>query len=319
MIDASKLNHTTFCILTLWIAGFSTDTIARFLEVTSGRVRGVVRSKESGGKMPISREEMTLEQRQAALDVLKANRKDGGFLEPFCFTARELNPSQATKQGRRDAGQYRKETGMLLDAARKRREKRESGLNERRGDRANPILYLSMAEYGDGDTAKLLDDPKAIREQSEERVSAVMRRVEAAKWFQSLAEASQISGFGEVSLEVSSGGIGMPITERVVVALNDLRSIQAMMSAELYNQVLVPVVAYDAFIWEVPSRIAKEKSLEEIRLCLDAVCLYQGTLSRGHFRARWGEPPMIPKRRERSEVRDAVQTARELIREGARQ
>jgi hypothetical protein len=197
---------------------------------------------------------------------------------------------------------------LAADAA-ERKKKRSDGGAERRGDRAHAVLFLERS--------KLLDDPKS--EKSGERVSSIMRRAESARWIRKTLEDSQISGFKEVSMEISSGGMGMPLSERVVAALSDLRAIQGMMDIGLYAAVLVPVVFDDEFIWEVRSKEARNLILEDIRRAIDIVSLYQGTLSRESFRIRWEmEPPIVVKARSRDESRDAVRMAREIVREGMR-
>jgi len=309
--DYGKLDRESYSILVLWLSGMQTDLIASVAEVTSGKVRGITRSREAGGRMPKPRDEMSKEERQALLDDLKGFRLDGDFLKPFCFTAHDLKPSQSTRQGRKEATSFRKACGMLLADLEDRKRRRSEGGAERRGDRAHAMLFLERS--------KLLDDPVDKQDNSRERTSPIMRRRLVGEWLRKLLEDAQLSGFKEVNMEVSSGGLGMPIVERFVAAQAELRGLQAIIPEELYTAVLVPVVFDDAFVWEVPSRESRRIILEDLRRGLDLASLYHGTLSRESYRIRWDEEaPIIEKRKTRDEARETVRAARELIQEGQR-
>lgn len=312
-IDTSKLDQVSYSILVLWLNGaFSTSEIAMAVEVTEAKVRGVYRSREKGGKMPKSREEMSRDERQELLAELKDNRLDRGILKPWCFVAADLHASASSRQGRRELHKQRQDAERLKDSVRERQAAREAGGNRRRGVESSPLEWLYKARH--------LSDPEETVKTSLDKSSSEMRRYEAGCRFRKMMEDAQIGGIKEVSLEVSAGGTGIAIQERFIMAQSALRAIQEIVPAQDYVQ-LEAVVFHDEFIWDDSDagKIARDVLYEEIRRGLDAIALYLGMMPEEAFRIRWGYMPVIVRGKSREEAREAVREANELIRTGTRQ
>lgn len=330
MIEISKMDEVTFCILVLWLNGcFTTSEISTAAQVTTGRVKSVVRCRAQGGLMPRPRDELSLAERQEILTFMKDTRVDdkridnGRLKHDWCFVASELKqrprrmkpelppaPDPSTREGRKQIQKRRKEEARLAKIAEERRLAREMGGNTLRGKDGDPLESL----YKGG----LLSDPPDVAQTSAGRMSAQMRRYEAGTRFQKFMQDSQIGGFKEINMEVSTGGSGMPIQERFMVAQSSVRAIRAMMRDTEFMQIEL-IAFYGDFTWtRIPSKIARQLALEEIRRGLDVVALFLLMMSEKAFEDRWGAVPRIERAHTRSSARAAAQEARELIAEGGR-
>jgi hypothetical protein len=147
-----------------------------------------------------------------------------------------------------------------------------------------------------------------------------MRRFESGLRLRKYLEDAQLGGFKEVNMETGGGGgMGMSIPERFVAARSALESIQSMMARGDYGRI-VAVVQHDDFIWDTAAdRESRNVVLESLRRALDTVSLFIGMTEEKSFESRWGYIPDVPRKRSRESVRDAIRTAREIIREGVRQ
>lgn len=336
MIDITKLDEVTFSILVLWLNGaFSTGEIAKAIEVTLPKVKATVRAKEVGGHMPAPRADMTQKERQDLLNYLKENRIDDGRLKyDWCFVAskmsrkvspirytpppvaekpaavverKEPEPDPNTREGRKEIRRRKREESWRAEREKVERE-RGGGT---RGIEASPLEWLY--------DARLLADPTDVARKSRDKTSSEMRRYEGGSRLRGYLEDAQIGGFKEVSMEVATGGMGIAIQERFVMAQSALRAVQSMANERDYTQ-LVAVVFHDEFVWkDIPSKIAKDFIYEEIRRGLDIVALYLGMMPADAFQARWGYAPELKRGKSREEVRATIWQARELIKDGVRQ
>ncbi len=317
MIDINRLNPTTFCIVVLWLQGsLSTSKIASILGVTDGEVRAATREKDRGGFLPKSRQFMTRGERQECLWRLRLYRMDGGrFDRGDFFTAVPIKhepeepveiPDVSTRAGKRKIRELAHEAQKITHVVQREAAEAELGMAPR-GAVGTPFRWLEKEG--------ILSDAHFTPD--EHRMSEMERRTHAER-IAEIFDVAQLSGIKEISMErVGSASLGMSLPERYVMARSALDSIDTIDKSVV--PLLRRILQEDDFVWaSLSSKGEREAMFETIRRATDVAGLVVGRLSATQFKNRWGELVIIPKPRNRDEVRDAVRTAKELIREGAR-
>lgn len=264
-----RMGEVTYVIAVLWMAGWSVKSIALATDKLRGSVKGIAQRR-----FPKSREEMTLEERQAILDQLKATRLDGGLLSEGHFRAVELRAVQQRKQrvaearsaqskllSSRKARQAAEDAGkvdkpMTLQQRRKaerkareedehRRRQRESGLAAKRGDAGSALEYLANRQ--------ILTDFEDRRSEAFKKDigSSGRRRLEAGLKLRQYFAGARIGGLKAVDVEMAGGGsaIGMPPTAHRLHCMDSLGLIRSMMPVNDF-QMIEAVVDQDDFPWE---------------------------------------------------------------------
>lgn len=326
MIDTSKLTALEFCIIVMWLHGWTIRKIHISLAKRHGKtehaVRGII------NKIPTRRQAMLKAERQSLLDQMKSDRIDDGMLISDYFIAKPLasdqkakaevpeerkakpvrapdpEPDPKTRAGRAELKRRRQLAEKKRLEAEAARERREQGLAPR-GVEANPLEYLY--------NQKMLSDKAEEEGMTKDRSNNAMRRYEAGVRLRSMLESIYGSGIKSQDFESAGGGGGAGVVIHAVVAENiqNVESIRSLMQAEWFHM-LESVLLRGLFVWQIPSAKGSELVLAEIRSALDKVSLFLGTMPTD-------EEVDLPKRADRNAVRESVFFAREEIRKAQRQ
>lgn len=328
-MDTSKLTALEFCVLVMWVQGWTISKIhlglARRHGKTANAVRGII------NKLPKRRQAMTLAERQEFLDRMKETRIDDGMLRPETFLAKPLasdqkqkaivpperkvkakqeplpEPDPKTRAGRREIKRRRREAELKKQAAAEERERRAAGLAPR-GVEATPLEYLYHQ--------KRLGNPEDDEAKGEkaDRANNAMRRYEAGVRLRSMMESIYGSGMKSQDFESAGGGgggAGVVIHAVVVENIKNVQSIRSMMPSELFH-LLDQMLLKGLFVWQIPSQNGSEMIIEEIRDALDTVSVFLGTMP-------GDEDADVPKRADRRKIREANFQAREALAKAQRQ
>jgi hypothetical protein len=300
---------------------FTTSQIVEALRVSDGTVKSVCRDKARGGLMPKNRAFMTRGERQELLSYLRHYRLDGGlFNRGDVFTAVKVKgeleeptevPDPKSKAGKKALRELAHEAQLLRTVELRESVEDLDGHFPKRGPDAYPLEWLYKE--------RLLRDPENISFQKHQTDSEEMRRHEAGLRLRRYLEEAQLGGFKEINLERAGGSSrGVSIPERFVAARSAVESIQQMMAKGDYGRI-VAVVHHDDFIWDMAAdRESRKVILETIRRALDTVSLFIGMMEEKAFENRWKFIPEVYRQRSREDVREAVVTARDIIRSGER-
>ena len=325
MIDTSKMTPLEFCILVMWIHGWTISkihlSIAKRHGKTEHAIRGII------NRLPKRRQAMTRAERQAALDELKANRIDDGMLPADYFIADPLasdqkskavvaeerkakpaspipEPDPKTRAGRAELKRRRQLAEKKKQRAEDERARREQGFAPR-GVNATPLEFL----YGE----KMLSAKDEEEGKGQDRSNNAMRRYEAGVRLRSMMESIYGSGVKSQDFESAGGGGGAGVVIHAVVAENmqNVESIRSLMPPEWF-EMLENILLYGVFVWQIPNERGEDGILSDIRSALDKVSLFLGTMPTD-------EELDLPKRADRNAVRESVYFAREEIRKAQRQ
>lgn len=330
--DLQKLTPFDFCVLVLWFHGMSIGQIAKTIGRKHGRtpasIRGIVAKK-----ITTPRAEMSREDRQLYLDFLKMNRKDGGSLVDSVFAAGTVKESKRPVSHVKNLSAYKKDPPVeeVIDTSKmtksqlkihKRGEAKKKVIAAR-----DEILAAEKRKEGHAEARSIFDAPleflsskDMLAEKDEklrgdiEKTPAEMRRLGAGIYLRNILEKRNIGGLKSQNFESvgGSGGVGVGISAQIVEAVSISRSIESMMQPGDFP-LLVRLLYGGEFVWKVPSKIAQEKILEDIKRGLDCVAVQMGYMSAAGFDARWGFFPDPARATTRKEARAVVEIAREMI------
>ncbi len=330
-MDTSKLTALEFCILVLWVQGWTISkihqSIARRHGKTENAVRGII------NKMPKRRQEMKLRERQLFLEIMKRDRVDDGMLTADCFTARQLasdqkrkavavkapkivekeepvaEPDPKTRGGRRELKRRRREAELKRQAAVEEQARREAG-GAPRGVNASPLEYLYHH------LKKWIGNPEDANLKGGEanRANNAMRRYEAGVRLRSMMESIYGSGVKSQDFEsAGGGGGGAGVVIHAVVAENvkNVHSIRSMMSPESFK-LLEQMLTQGVFVWQMPIYGTMDDILADLRGALDKVSIFLGTMPAG-------DEEHVPRMANRGKIQRSTSAARDQFLKAARQ
>ncbi|WPE19896.1 hypothetical protein [Shinella zoogloeoides] len=328
MIDLEKITPLEFCILVMWMHGWTISkihlSIAKRHGKTANGVRGII------NKLEKRRQELTREERQAVLDGWRAARIDDGMLPEAYFKATSLAsdqkgkkvvaettkiakavespPDPKTRAGRAELKRRKKEEKRRQALAEEEAKRRSEGLAPR-GMMAEPLAFLA----GSG----ALDEPG--EKKGGIRALSRDRRREAGERLRAMLVSAYGSGLKTANYEAVGGGGGTGVAIHAAVAENlaNIAQIKAMLSPEEFER-LDKMLRLDLFVWQMQGELSEEPLIDEIRRLLDVLSVHFDFISLRYFRERWGATIEMPNVG-RSNSRQANRAARDMLEKAQRQ
>lgn len=337
MTDYFERGLVTFTVCVLWMHGASAGNIALMSKRTRGSVAGIINRA-----FDKPREQMTIEERQARLDEMKAKRRDEGRLPAKFFIAmeilpksdkpkaplkfRELPPQQrdqpevkpepVTVSGKKKSRHKQKQEEHRRNAIEKAaREEREQGRNTKRGFDGNALEHLHTMRILADPADRFVDSPV-----NTQVMSSGVRRHEAGQAFRATIDGCRVGGVSSVDFEreVRGSGAAAGIPAWRLQCLSSLGAIRKALPEADYATV-EGIIDRDEMPWEaVKSSTAKKFLFETIRRSLDVIAVLWSYMSEQAFEARWGFIPDIPSALDDDEARQLASLGRQLLREGQR-
>ncbi|TIX28843.1 hypothetical protein [Mesorhizobium sp.] len=337
-IKKKELGIVTFTISVLWLSGLSIGRIAILSGRSKGSIRGIVHRN-----LPTPREELTMEERQIALDHLKDVRVDEGRLSDKYFVAQELSqaqeapkscgpsvlgtlgsymkpkppapaplpaPDSRTREGRKEIHRRKQEARRKEKIATEEQAAREMGGAENRGLKGSALEYLH-------DVGTLSDPAEKRVDARVVGISSKERRKEAGRILRGYMDGCRIGGMSSVDFD----RVGTGSNSRLAISAYRLQAIHAVgtireMMPDRDFLLIERVVDQDEFVWDaVPSSQARSFIYEAIRRALDVVAVFEEMMGRSAFAARWGYELPIKKVVDRDDARRMSNAAEEILRQ----
>lgn len=343
----SRMGEVSYVIAVLWMAGWTAKAIGLATDKLRGSVKGIAQRR-----FEKSREEMTIEERQAVLNELKIDRRDNGILLEGHFLAVPLREVQKrpigshygnkllTGKKQAAAAEKRAQKPMTLQQRRRaerkakdedehRRKQREAGLATRRGDAASALEFLANRQI-------LTDaEDRGLEAFKKQIGSSGRRRLEAGLKLRGYFAGARIGGLKAVDVEMAGGGsaLGMPPSTHKLHCMDSLGLIRSMMPQNDFLMIEA-IVDQDDFPWDRIRPAAEDEDrkeanrqkrrdravdkarmrlYEEVRRALDVVAVYESLLTYEGFSVRWGRKLTKTPRADRYRAADASAEAAELL------
>ncbi|MDF3208394.1 MULTISPECIES: hypothetical protein [Mesorhizobium] len=336
-IKKKEMGIVTFTISVLWLSGLSIGRIAMLSGRSKGSIRGIVHRN-----LPTPREELTMEERQTALDHLKSVRCDEARLSDKYFVACELSQAQEapksgpsvlgslasymkpkptkpapppmpdgrTREGRKEIQRRKQEARHQEKVAVEQQAAREMGGAVNRGLHGSALEYLH-------DIGTLSDPIERRVDQKVTGISSKERRKEAGRILRGYMDGCRVGGMSSVDFD----RVGTGSNSRLAISAYRLQAIHAVgairdMMPDRDFQLIERVVDQDEFVWDtVPSSQARTFIYEAIRRALDVVAVFEEMMGRSAFATRWGfELPMV-KVVDRDDARRMSNAAEDILRQ----
>lgn len=332
-----ELGIVTFTISVLWLSGLSIGRIAILSGRSKGSIRGIVHRN-----LPTPREELTMEERQIALNHLKDTRVDEGRLSDKYFVAHELSqaqeapkpsvasimgplasymkpkpvpepppiPDTRTREGRKEIQRRKQEARRKEKIAAEEQAARELGGAQNRGLKGSALEYLH-------DIGTLADPAEKRVDAKISGISSKERRKEAGRILRGYMDGCRIGGMSSVDFDrVGTGSNSrLAISAYRLQAIHSVGAIRQMMPERDFS-LIESVVDKDECVWEsIPSNQARTFVYEAIRRALDVVAVFEELMGRTAFAARWGYELPIVKGMDKDEARRVSNAAEQILRQ----
>jgi hypothetical protein len=333
-INVKKMKPIDFCIIVYWMHGMTIGQIYKSFGHRVGKSEAAIRGITN--RLPRRRSEMTKQDRQKFLDHMKAGRLDDRMLPDTFYIAAPTTTDKKMKVDPRPKKQKEVQEDIDSDLDLSTKEGKKE-LKRRRMERAKKAakeaadeqerLRNGGAKRGQESAAfeilcsrDMLADPGEKKGNLRHKGSPSLMRQSAGHRLRPMLESVYGSGLKTQSFDSSFGGsgAGVVIHARVAENIAEINNIKAMLGTDNFRQ-LDAVLREDRFIWDVPSKEAKNLVLDDIRRSLDLIDVYYGNIKAESFYERWGYMPVAPSRPRRSDIRRATLDAQDAILKAQRQ